>query len=149
MKALSLFQPWASLMAVGAKTIETRGRTWAHRGDFAVHAGRHCEGFLLNDGAVCRALGLSMEPSAKITLPAGAIVCVVELYADEDAMMVAHELMEAGNCMELKCGDYSMGHRAWRTRNLRKLRTPVRCPGHQGIWNLAPEIEAAVKAQIL
>lgn len=43
MKALTLWQPWASLMALGAKTVETRG-AWAMRlqslvgQDVAIHA---------------------------------------------------------------------------------------------------------------
>ena len=34
MKALTLHQPWASLMEVGVKTIETRGSATAYRGPF-------------------------------------------------------------------------------------------------------------------
>ncbi|HET8777953.1 MAG TPA: hypothetical protein VFN76_09870 [Candidatus Limnocylindria bacterium] len=40
MKALSLTQPWASLVAIGAKTIETRNWTTAHRGPVAIHAAK-------------------------------------------------------------------------------------------------------------
>lgn len=38
MKALSLTQPWAALLAVGAKTIETRDWPTEFRGWFAIHA---------------------------------------------------------------------------------------------------------------
>lgn len=41
MKALTLHQPWASLIAVGAKTIETRSWSTSHRGALAIHAGKH------------------------------------------------------------------------------------------------------------
>ena len=44
MKALTLYQPWASLIAVGAKTIETRGyrppSTLKLGERFAIHAGK-------------------------------------------------------------------------------------------------------------
>ena len=40
MKALTLHQPWASLIAVGAKTIETRSWSTKYRGPIAIHAGR-------------------------------------------------------------------------------------------------------------
>lgn len=39
MKAITLWQPWASLVAVGVKTIETRSWSTSHRGPLAIHAG--------------------------------------------------------------------------------------------------------------
>lgn len=38
MPVLTLWQPWASLIALGAKTIETRGWSTSHRGRIAIHA---------------------------------------------------------------------------------------------------------------
>lgn len=38
MKALTLRQPWASLVALGVKTIETRGWSTSYRGPLAIHA---------------------------------------------------------------------------------------------------------------
>lgn len=37
-KTLSLWQPWASLVAVGEKRIETRSWATKHRGTIAIHA---------------------------------------------------------------------------------------------------------------
>lgn len=39
MKAITLWQPWASLVAVGVKTIETRSWSTSYRGPIAIHAG--------------------------------------------------------------------------------------------------------------
>lgn len=41
MKALTVRQPWASLIACGEKKIETRSRATQHRGPLAIHAGTH------------------------------------------------------------------------------------------------------------
>lgn len=41
MKALTLHQPWASLVALGVKTVETRGWATSYRGPLAIHAGTH------------------------------------------------------------------------------------------------------------
>lgn len=38
MKALSLRQPWASLVALGVKTVETRSWSTSYRGPLAIHA---------------------------------------------------------------------------------------------------------------
>ena len=58
MRALSLRQPWASLIADGRKTIETRTWRTRYRGPLAIHASAHpCE-----------------------DLPTGGIVAVAWLY---------------------------------------------------------------------
>lgn len=38
MKALTLYQPWATLVAAGIKTIETRSWRTSYRGPLAIHA---------------------------------------------------------------------------------------------------------------
>ena len=39
-KALTIAQPWATLVAIGAKQIETRSWQTNYRGDIAIHAGK-------------------------------------------------------------------------------------------------------------
>ncbi|KQO04623.1 hypothetical protein ASF12_13925 [Paenibacillus sp. Leaf72] len=39
MKAITIIQPWATLIAIGAKQYETRGWSTKHRGALAIHAG--------------------------------------------------------------------------------------------------------------
>lgn len=41
MRALTIRQPWATLIATGAKTIETRSWSTKYRGPLAIHAGAH------------------------------------------------------------------------------------------------------------
>lgn len=40
MRALTLHQPWASLVAAGVKQIETRSWSTSYRGPLAIHAGK-------------------------------------------------------------------------------------------------------------
>jgi len=40
MRALTIHQPWASLIAAGLKTIETRAWATKHRGQIVIHAGQ-------------------------------------------------------------------------------------------------------------
>jgi hypothetical protein len=40
MRGLTLTQPWATLVAIGAKQIETRGWVTDYRGPIAIHAGQ-------------------------------------------------------------------------------------------------------------
>lgn len=47
MKALTLQQPWATLVASGRKTIETRSWSTRHRGPIAIHAGKTVPSWVL------------------------------------------------------------------------------------------------------
>ena len=40
MKAISLWQPWATLIAVGAKRLETRSWESRYQGELAIHAAK-------------------------------------------------------------------------------------------------------------
>ena len=51
MKVLTIRQPWASLIAVGAKTIETRPFSTKYRGPLAIHAGLKRPGRAFTDSA--------------------------------------------------------------------------------------------------
>lgn len=65
MKALTIRQPWAALIAAGVKTIETRSWPTKHRGPLAIHAGKakvpFCErcngGGLIAPGNCCPECG--------------------------------------------------------------------------------------------
>ncbi len=57
MKAISLKQPWANLVATGAKTIETRKWSTKYRGDLVI----------------CSSQSPKIEPYGKA-------LCIVELY---------------------------------------------------------------------
>jgi hypothetical protein len=41
MKAITLYQPWATLVAMGKKRIETRSWSTNYRGSLAIHAGQN------------------------------------------------------------------------------------------------------------
>jgi hypothetical protein len=43
MKAITLWQPWASLIVDGRKKIETRPMPWHFKGWVAIHAGLHVD----------------------------------------------------------------------------------------------------------
>jgi activating signal cointegrator 1 len=99
-KALTLTQPWASLVAVGAKVIETRSWSTSYRGPLAIHAAK---GFPLQARRLCipgpglgrpslfcdalRGGGISgpmQRTRFRVTtgdLPLGAVVATCELVA--------------------------------------------------------------------
>lgn len=85
MKALTLTQPWASLVVLGVKRIETRSWSTKYRGPLAIHAGarqvHHGKYFML--GRIARTAGLiDVEAEAEfraMALPLGAVVATCQL----------------------------------------------------------------------
>lgn len=66
MKAITVRQPWASLIAAGVKTIETRPRPTSYRGRIAIHAGQVWpkQGTVLGDWQV----DWGLDPSHRATI---------------------------------------------------------------------------------
>lgn len=142
MKAISLWQPWASLMANGSKLIETRSWPTEHRGLIAIHAAKHVERSVLLDPVFEQRL-------CDATLPTGCIVAVVDIYDCRGVEWICHG-HEGFSELERDFGDYTpgRGRYGFLTRNLRKLKNPVVCRGFQKIWNLPIEIECRVIEQL-
>lgn len=154
MKALSLWQPWATLVAIGAKQIETRSWKTSHRGLLAIHATN-----VFSDEN--RKLAYMAEPFASTLimagynlrgplraefLPLGAIVAVVDLVGCSTTNDIPmHWDVSA---QERAFGDYSANRYAWFLGNIRQLKTPVPCRGWQQLWNVPAEIVAEIEAQL-
>lgn len=137
MKAISLWQPWANAMACGAKRIETRSWPTSYVGELAIHAAKK----------VLDMRGVPFPLGSFPCEPYGAVVAVVLLYEcrPTDGLLDVDHLVSKE---ERAWGDYSPGRFAWFTREVKKLREPLPLRGRQGLWNLTPAEEAAVRALI-
>lgn len=128
MKALTLTQPWAQLVALGHKSIETRSWSTKYRGPLAIHAARGFPRAARELAAEERAIGrLSRD-----RLPLGGIVAIawlVDVKRVEEAQPTP---------LERHLGDYSPGRYAWildRDR-LRVLAAPLEWTGRLGLWDV-------------
>ncbi|TAK81739.1 MAG: ASCH domain-containing protein [Betaproteobacteria bacterium] len=134
-RGLSLTQPWATLMASGAKRIETRSWRTNYRGWIAIHAAK---GFPSN----CKTLCLT-EPFASALLSAGvedlndlplgrviAVTCITDCRPTESFR----------NISERAFGDYTSGRYGFVCGYPLKLREPIPMKGALGIWRLVRPI---------
>ena len=139
MKAISLWQPWASAMALGLKQNETRSWPTAYRGDLVICSTKRP---LDHDGlAVARENGIPLGG-----LVFGFALCVVELY--ECSLTATLKWHNQISEQETALGDYTPGRFAWLTRNCRRLETPVPVIGRQGFWILPPETIELVRGNL-
>lgn len=159
MMALSLWQPYASLIAIGAKPFETR--SWAPPPHMigqriAIHASQKLirETLIGVDLVTSDRMGRALFGDRLATfdsLPFGAVVCTAVLagaYAC-GAMRLADggrtPLLTSVNRSPLRdyltpdlFGDYSPGRWAWWLRDVEPVDPPVKVKGHQKFWPWTP-----------
>jgi hypothetical protein len=148
LRAISLHQPYASLMQMGEKTFETRGRQTHVRGDLAICSSMFSTSpkrltWFTASQAIREAL-LRHGIRGMNDLPYGKVLCVVDLYGCMKAELIA----AAKPFGEEPFGDYGPGRYAWATRTLRVLKEPVPVKGKQGFFFLPADVEAKVRAQL-
>mgnify|MGYP000940126643 CR=1 FL=1 len=149
MKALSLWQPWASLVAIGVKPHETR--SWAPPlaligKRFAIHAAKKSIDEAtagLTDGvmeAMVRALIAAGEDP--MNLPHGKVVCTVVLGDPgrvESRMRTStglHAVLHNGSRVLINhFGDYAVGRWVWPLLDVERV-TPYDVIGRQGLFDL-------------
>lgn len=136
MKAITLWQPWATLIAIGAKRFETRSWPTSYRGPIAVHAGKRAPGDLeLNLMLSLLANGRIPGLPAIDDLPLGVVVATAELV---DCVRMTGEMVRRQAELELDVGDWRTGRYAWELANVQALATPITARGAQGLWEWTP-----------
>lgn len=132
-KTISLWEPWATLMALGLKRYETRHWRAKYRGLLAIHAAkrwRDDQVMMLRREPYASLLGAAGYSPVQAAFPLGCVVAVVELVDVEPTEKAAKHIGE----VEYQLGNYRPGRFAWETANLRKLAEPVPATGAQGLW---------------
>lgn len=129
MKVLTLWQPWATLIAIGVKKIETRSWPTSYRGPLAIHASKKLDR---------RIVAIAQQPDIAEPLynsgikeigdmPFGAVVCVCRLVD-------CCQIVAPPNEPERSFGDYTPGRWAWFLTGAEPLPTPIPAKGRQGLW---------------
>jgi len=153
MKALTLTQPWATLVSIGAKKWETRSWLTNYRGPIAIHAakGLGLVGGISGLVALCQT-----EPFREVlypvfgypkgealvnarSLPLGAVIAIVnltEIQRTRSRWNASEKEVNAGivGQFEWAFGDYSSFRFAWRLENVRRLPEPIPAKGALGLW---------------
>jgi hypothetical protein len=155
MKALTLTQPWATLVAVGAKRIETRSWQTSYRGQLAIHAAKGFPKWAREFTAepVCyeavkhlypwKDLRARVNSAGSEAYPLGVVIATCKLVdcrpterftRGADPAEAAYDLTR----QEEAFGDYSMGRFAWFLDDIKILGQPIAAKGALGLWNWEP-----------
>lgn len=134
-KVISIQQPWATLIVMGAKKIETRSWKTEYRGPLLIHASagkkeamRFCE--------VPGTPPFDQFIRHWSDLPYGALLGVVTL----DRIFSTNERLQLSD-QEASFGDFSIDRYGWVLSNPIKFKTPIPAKGALSIWDWKGEIE--------
>lgn len=134
MKVLCIKEPFASLVSLGKKKIETRSWRTSYRGEIYIHAS-------LTKSPIKDKL---REETLMKLLPAnyefkqGKIICKAILkdciYMDEEFIKNIKK-----DKIEYLCGHYEIGRYAWVLDDIEVLDKEIPAKGKLGIWNFNKE----------
>jgi hypothetical protein len=136
MKALTLTQPWATLVAIGAKRIETRSWYTLYRGPLAIHAAKGMPDWAMDIcqeepfRTVLRAAGIF----GVCDLPRGAVLATCRLATVKQTDLLTSAIARLPE-QELVFGDFSTGRYGWILDSVQSLPQPIRATGAQRLWN--------------
>ncbi len=131
MKALTVWQPWATLIALEAKQYETRSWTSNHRGLLAIHAAENKRAYDLYHTEPFHAILEDAGYSGPQWLPYGKIIAICNLSA---TIQITYTYTTGLSLQELAFGDFTPGRYAWSLQNIQRLEIPILVRGKQGLW---------------
>lgn len=155
MKVLSLLQPWATLVVIGAKKIETRSWRTNYRGPVLIHASKK---MTKEQKDLARSEPFWSKLKHLQDLPLGAIIGKVDIGdigRTEQIITISKDFDKMGWAAsinwetELKFGDYSPGRYGWALDNPISFVHHVPSKGSLGLWDCPPDILELVKAELL
>ena len=135
MRALSLTEPWASLIALQEKRVETR--SWELPLSIvgkpvAIHAAKLFPGWAKR-ATETEPFCSSLRAKGNVFLPnltRGKVLCIVKFIGCRLTEDIRHQLTPK----EVAFGDYSDGRFAYLTEFVGRLKEPEAVAGHLGFW---------------
>ena len=123
MKALTIKEPWATLIIDGYKEYEFRSWKTNYRGKLLIHSGLNIEYGAFKE---FKSYNLKCNPGYII----GEVNLVDCIKVDEklDSELTKRDKLIYGRKSHI-------GYYAWKLENIKKYKNPIPCKGKLGIWN--------------
>lgn len=130
MKALTVNQPYASLIMAGLKRYETRAYATTHRGPLAIHAGKRWQRDQHEFYDLLRETYPMIERVLPELLPLGCILGICDLKHAYMSYEVRADLSE----LEIALGGFGAGRYAWHLVIVERCAPPIAARGQFGLW---------------
>jgi hypothetical protein len=142
MKAISLWQPWATAIFHG-KNYETRGWKTPYRGTLLIHAAKTWNQICKFSLYEFQDAGILPFNAAENLYPLGVLLGTVELTG----CLPTEDIRGRLEPNELRLGDFSDGRFAWRLENKRRFAEPIHFAGKQGLFDVSgPLLEIMINS---
>lgn len=137
MKAITIKQPWATLIALKVKQFETRGWQTKFRGTIAIHAGKTIdkEAFIAFTDVLKKhgITSVGQLPTGSVIAIANLVDCHKVIYDNGDNAIMHTGLQISGD--EYLFGDYEEGRYGWELDSIEILKKPFPVKGKLRLWN--------------
>lgn len=133
MRALTVCQPYAELIARGEKRVENRSWATDYRGLLAIHAGKGTD--YMEDEDWQKYPDLAWGAVVAVAYLVNCVRYVARgAWSHRYPWMLTHQHAEGPIC--------------WVLEDVRRLRQPVSCDGQRGLWSVPTALRAAIEAQL-
>ena len=141
MKALTLYDPWATLVVLGKKQYESRSWGTKYRGPLAIHVSTAIRRWMeeLYDQEPFRSALVGHRFSES-----GCIIGTVELLGCFKIGVLVNSV-DFLTAKERAFGDYTPERWAWSLGSWKRLANPIPCRGRQRLWNVPEGVEEELK----
>jgi hypothetical protein len=125
MKAITISQPYATLIADGEKWVENRKWATSYRGALAIHAGKGTQYLTRQE--------LAEYPSSCIVAICDLVACmpIASMRQISRGQKVGNTDLTLGDILD---HEHAEGPYCWVLQNVRPLIPPVPYKGAQGLW---------------
>ena len=147
MKTLTLYQPWASLIAYGVKTIETRSwgpPRWLVGQRVAIHAGKRVVAPQSLNPETRRAIADCYGEQWLEEIPKGAVVATavlanaLKVKASDGRQVTLWGASATGPVDADPYGDFGPGRWLWFLQDVFPYSSPIPAVGRMGLWDWYP-----------
>ncbi|GDZ95132.1 hypothetical protein PA905_33710 [Planktothrix agardhii CCAP 1459/11A] len=145
MQALTIHEPWASLLVKGKKQFETREWQRNYRGLLAIHSGKQSvdiEDYPLGLDEILDELGVSQTD---LNNNKGKIIAIAKLKA---IIPMTNQFIKQQTDLERLTGFWQPGRFAWELTNIKPLSEPIAARGMPGLWTVPDDIYVQIQEQL-
>ena len=152
MKAITIWQPYATLIVLGLKQFETRHWETNYRGPLVIHPAKKWDegraydcrrvAELLGDESTFSPESLSHEQMKLFYTPTGETLGKALGVVD---LTDCRQMDEGGSHFENEVGSFGEGRFGWKCERPRIFETPIAAQGKQGLWTPDARLEQLVK----
>lgn len=153
MKAITIWQPYATLIMLGLKRYETRHWSTSYRGPLIIHAAKRWDDDREFDCVrVANSLRELLPLASEGFTPAQARL---EFFRMEETLgkalgvvnlQACDQMDDGGGEFENRVGSFGPGRYGWKCANPQLFEEPIRHQGQQGLWTPEKYLEQAAQS---